>query len=94
MALGAHRASCRNCGPRAADFQNGGVVQGTYRDFRVMRMNETPVIETHIATSNRRPDGFKEHPAPPVAPAIANAVFAATGKRIRRLPIRASDLAS
>ena len=54
-------------------------MQGTYRDFRVMRMNETPVIETRIATSNRRPDGFKEHPAPPVAPAIANAVFAATG---------------
>ncbi|HLN97419.1 MAG TPA: molybdopterin cofactor-binding domain-containing protein [Pyrinomonadaceae bacterium] len=74
------------------DFRNGMAQQGTYSDFRVMRMNEMPLVETYIIPSNARPGGFGEHPVPPVAPAVANAVFAATGKRIRRLPIRADDL--
>lgn len=74
------------------DFHNGRVEQGTYGDFRVMRMNEMPVVETHILTSNARPGGFGEHPVPPVTPAIANAVFAATGKRVRRLPITPAKL--
>jgi isoquinoline 1-oxidoreductase beta subunit len=76
------------------DFRNGSAQQGTYSDFRVMRMNEMPAIETYILPSNAPPGGFGEHPVPPVAPAVANAVFAATGKRIRKLPIRAGDLAS
>ena len=69
------------------DFRNGRVEQGTYSDFRVMRMNEMPSIDTYILPSNARPGGFGEHPVPPVAPAVANAIFAATGKRVRRLPI-------
>jgi len=69
------------------DFRQGRVQQETYSDFRVMRMNEMPAIETHIVRSSAPPSGFGEHPVPPVAPAVANAVFAATGKRIRRLPI-------
>jgi isoquinoline 1-oxidoreductase beta subunit len=69
------------------DFKEGRAVQGTYSDYRVMRMSEMPSIETHILPSNGMPSGFGEHPVPPVAPAVANAVFAATGKRFRKLPI-------
>jgi isoquinoline 1-oxidoreductase beta subunit len=69
------------------DFRDGRAQQGTYGDFRVVRMNEMPAIETHIVPSHSSPAGFGEHPVPPVAPAVANAVFAATGKRLRRLPI-------
>jgi isoquinoline 1-oxidoreductase subunit beta len=76
------------------DFRNGSVQQGTYSDFRVMRMKEMPVIETYILPSNARPGGFGEHPVPPVAPAVANAIFAATGKRLRQLPITPSSFGS
>lgn len=62
-------------------------MQGTYGDFRVMRMSEMPRVETYIVPSNVAPSGFGEHSVPPVAPAVANAVFAATGKRLRRLPL-------
>jgi isoquinoline 1-oxidoreductase beta subunit len=74
------------------DFRAGRAQQGTYSDFRVMRMNEMPAIETHIVPSNSSPGGFGEHSVPPVAPAVANAVFAATGRRLRRLPITKEDL--
>jgi isoquinoline 1-oxidoreductase beta subunit len=70
------------------DFKNGCVQQSGYHDFRVLRMNEMPAIEIHIVHSNARPGGFGEHPVPHVAPAVANAIFAATGKRVRKLPIR------
>jgi isoquinoline 1-oxidoreductase beta subunit len=69
------------------DFREGRAVQGTYGDFRVMRMNEMPRVETYVVPSNVDPGGFGEHSVPPVAPAIANALFAATGQRVRRLPI-------
>ncbi|MBI2682155.1 MAG: xanthine dehydrogenase family protein molybdopterin-binding subunit [Acidobacteriales bacterium] len=74
------------------DFRNGGAVQRNYQDCRVMRMDEMPVVETHILPSSERPAGFGEHPVPHVAPAVANAVFAATGKRIRRLPITPEEM--
>lgn len=74
------------------DFANGGAQQKSFSDFQVMRMKEMPVIETHIIPSNAPPGGFGEHPVPPVAPAVANAIFAATGKRLRRLPLTAEDL--
>lgn len=70
------------------DFRDGGAQQSTYSDFEVVRMAEMPVIETHIVPSKAPPSGFGEHAVPPVAPAVANAVFAATGRRVRRLPIR------
>jgi isoquinoline 1-oxidoreductase subunit beta len=69
------------------DFRSGQAQQGTYSDFRVIRMNEMPAIETHILPGTQGPFGFGEHPVPPVAPAVANAIFAATGQRIRKLPI-------
>jgi len=75
-------------------FRNGAAEQQTYADFEVARMRDAPVIETHLVGSDaERPFGMGEPPVPPIAPAIANAIFAATGKRIRKLPIRASDLA-
>lgn len=70
------------------DFRNGRAQQETYGDFRVLRLNEMPAIESHIVPSDARPGGFGEHAVCPVAPAVTNAIFAATGKRVRKLPIR------
>jgi isoquinoline 1-oxidoreductase beta subunit len=50
-------------------------------------MNQMPALDIQILDSRAMPGGYGEHPVPPVAPAVANAVFAATGKRIRALPI-------
>jgi isoquinoline 1-oxidoreductase beta subunit len=69
------------------DFKNGTAVQENYLDYEVIRINEAPVIETHFIPSDLPPGGFGETAVPPVAPAVANAIFAATEKRIRRLPI-------
>jgi isoquinoline 1-oxidoreductase beta subunit len=74
------------------DFRRGRAEQGTYQDFRVMRMNEMPIIETYVIPSTAPPGGFGEHPVPPVAPAVANALFAATGKRLRSLPLTPEKL--
>ncbi len=74
------------------DFKNGTAVQENFSDFEVVRMNESPAVETHIVPSDLPPSGFGETAVPPVAPAVANAVFAATGKRLRRLPITPEKL--
>ena len=74
------------------DFRDGRALQESYTDFEVMRMDESPVIETHVVPSQAPPSGFGEHSVPPVAPAVANAVFAATGRRVRRLPITPAKL--
>jgi isoquinoline 1-oxidoreductase beta subunit len=74
-------------------FRAGAVEQQSYDDYEVARMSDAPIIETHIIASNAgRPFGMGEPPVPPIAPAIMNAVFAATGKRIRKLPIHPRDL--
>jgi len=73
-------------------FEGGRVEQSSYDDFPVMRMNDCPVIETHLVPSDVRPLGVGEQPVPPIYAAVANAVFAATGVRIRELPIQADRL--
>jgi isoquinoline 1-oxidoreductase beta subunit len=71
----------------AITFKNGRVEQGNFNDYRPVRMNEAPFIETHLVASAESPGGFGEAPTAAVAPAITNAIFAATGRRIRTLPI-------
>ena len=78
---------------REITFEKGRVVQTSYRDYPVVGIAEMPEIEVHVVASSERPTGFGEQPVPPVAPAVANAIFAATGRRVRRLPIRPEDLA-
>jgi isoquinoline 1-oxidoreductase beta subunit len=74
-------------------FRGGAAQQSSYTDFAVARMRDTPAIEVHIVPSDAAgPFGMGEPPVPPIVPAIMNAVFAATGKRIRHLPIRSEDL--
>ncbi|MDQ6801785.1 MAG: xanthine dehydrogenase family protein molybdopterin-binding subunit [Acidobacteriota bacterium] len=73
-------------------FEKGRVQQRNFHDYQMLRMNEMPVVETHIVSSNEKMGGVGEPGVPPVAPAVCNAIFAATGKRVRRLPIRAEEL--
>jgi isoquinoline 1-oxidoreductase beta subunit len=74
-------------------LKDGRVEQSNFNDYPMMRIFESPEIEVHIVPSTENPTGVGEPGVPPVAPALANAIFAVTGKRIRRLPIRSSDLA-
>jgi isoquinoline 1-oxidoreductase beta subunit len=66
---------------------DGRVQQSNFHDYPVIRMNECPVIETHLVESSERPTGVGEPMVPVIPPAVANAVFAATGKRLRSLPL-------
>jgi isoquinoline 1-oxidoreductase beta subunit len=76
----------------AITLENGRVQQSNFHDYPMLRINEMPVVETHIMQSPHPPGGVGEPAVPPIAPAVANAIFAATGKRIRRLPIRTEEL--
>lgn len=73
-------------------LDRGRVQQSNFHDYPMMRINEMPVVETHILDSGAAPGGLGEPGVPPVAPALCNAIFALTGTRIRRLPIRPEDL--
>lgn len=73
-------------------LKEGRVEQSNFHDYPILRLNEMPRVEVHIVPSAAAPTGVGEPGVPPVAPAVANALFAATGKRVRRLPIRAGDL--
>jgi isoquinoline 1-oxidoreductase beta subunit len=72
---------------------DGRVTQTNFNNYQVLRMDAMPTIETYIVPSEEKPTGAGELAVPPVVPALCNAIFAATGKRIRRLPIRSEDLA-
>ena len=69
------------------NFEKGRVEQGNFDTYRPMRINEAPVVETHLVKSTEAPGGIGEAGTSIVAPAVTNAIFAATGKRIRTLPI-------
>jgi isoquinoline 1-oxidoreductase beta subunit len=69
-------------------LKDGQVVQSNYHDYRVLRLNEMPVVEVHIVPSSDKPGGIGEAGVPPMAPAVANAVFALTGQRLRELPLQ------
>lgn len=69
-------------------FKGGRVEQSNFHDYPILRMLEMPKVEVHIVPSTEKSGGIGEVGTPPIAPAVANAVFAATGKRQRRLPLR------
>ncbi|MEQ8858093.1 MAG: xanthine dehydrogenase family protein molybdopterin-binding subunit [Pseudomonadales bacterium] len=73
-------------------IDNGAVAQSNFHDYRMLRMDEAPVIETHIINSGAAWGGAGEPGTPGIAPALANAVFDATGTRIRELPVGRYDL--
>lgn len=68
-------------------FKDGMVQQSNFHDYQVMRMADMPKVEVHIVPSTEKMGGVGEPAVPPIAPAVTNAIFAATGKRIRSLPI-------
>jgi isoquinoline 1-oxidoreductase beta subunit len=74
-------------------LEDGRVQQSNFHDYRMLRIHEMPEVEVHVIESEEPSTGVGEPGVPPVAPAVCNALFALTGKRIRRLPIRAEDLA-
>ena len=73
-------------------FQNGRVTQSNFHDYSMLRIPEAPNVEVHIVPSTDNPGATGEISTPGIFSAVANAIFAATGKRIRRLPIRAAEL--
>ena len=68
-------------------IREGAVVQSNFHDYRLLRMGEAPPVEVHFLPSVSPPTGVGEPGTPPIAPAVANALFAATGRRERRLPL-------
>ncbi|HZP91494.1 MAG TPA: xanthine dehydrogenase family protein molybdopterin-binding subunit [Burkholderiales bacterium] len=68
-------------------LKDGKVEQANFNDYPVLRMNEMPAVEVHLVKSSETPGGVGEPGTPPIAPAVANALFALTGKRLRRLPL-------
>ncbi|MDI1242097.1 MAG: molybdopterin-dependent oxidoreductase, partial [bacterium] len=76
------------------NIENGRVKQRNFYDYKMLRMNEMPKVEVHIVPSTEKHGGVGEPGTPPIAPAVVNAIFAATGKRIRTLPIRPEELKS
>jgi isoquinoline 1-oxidoreductase subunit beta len=77
----------------AITLKDGLVEQGNFDSFPLLRMNEMPLVQTHIVPSTAAPTGIGEPVVPPLAPALANAIAAATGKRLRQLPFKTAELA-
>lgn len=72
----------------ALSFKDGRVQESNYHDYQVLRLHEMPQVEVHIVPSTERMGGAGEPGTAPIAPAVANAVFALTGQRLRELPLR------
>ena len=75
-------------------IKDGRVEQGNFDDYRMLRIDETPLIEVHLVKSTEAPGGVGEPGTSAVIPAVANAIFAATGKRVRKLPVNSAQLKS
>jgi isoquinoline 1-oxidoreductase beta subunit len=73
-------------------IDRGRTQQASFEDYQLLRNRDAPQIEVHIVPSTAKPTGFGEIALPPIAPAVANAIFAATGRRIRRLPLIKSGI--
>jgi isoquinoline 1-oxidoreductase beta subunit len=74
-------------------LDRGRVMQQNFNNYEPLRINEMPVVEVHLVPSTANPGGIGEASTPSIIPAVTNAVYAATGKRVRSLPIKAADLA-
>ena len=68
-------------------IKDGAVEQSNFHDYPLLRMNEVPEVEVYVVSSTAKPTGMGEPGTPPIAPAVANAIFAATGQRLRSLPL-------
>ncbi len=73
-------------------FENGATAQKNYDKYRLIRMKDTPEMEVHFIKSTENPQGLGEPGLPPIAAAVGNAIFAATGKRVRKLPFSRAEL--
>jgi isoquinoline 1-oxidoreductase beta subunit len=76
----------------AITLRDGLIEQGNFNDYPVLRINEMPVVETHMIASEEAPGGVGEPGVPCIAPAVCNAIFRASGRRVRQLPIAAGLL--
>jgi isoquinoline 1-oxidoreductase beta subunit len=72
----------------AITFKDGQVQQSNFDDYPVLKLPEMPAVDVHIVPSTERPGGVGEPGTPPIAPAVANALAALTGKTLRELPLR------
>ena len=69
-------------------FEQGRVQQGNFHDYKVLRIDQAPEVITHTVPSDAHPEGMGEPGTPPIAPAVANALFALNGQRLRSLPLK------
>jgi isoquinoline 1-oxidoreductase beta subunit len=69
------------------NLKDGRVEQSNFDDYQILRMNQAPAVEVHIVQSRESPGGMGEAGTSAIVPAVANAIFAATGKRLRKMPI-------
>ena len=76
----------------AITLKDGRAQQSNFNNYKVLSMNKTPKVEVYIVSSQEEPTGVGEPATPPLAAAVANAIFTITGKRVRRLPIEAKGL--